>query len=210
MSENTWSHRLARPVARRLAAIGVRPNAVTLLRLASGVAAASAFAVGTRDATIAGGLVFVVSCFLDRLDGEIARVANAGSDFGEKLDRYSDLAVTALVFTGIGIGQWNGALGNLAPAMGIVAAAAVITIYALRHLTKLHYGEAHTDTKSVNGIFDHDDALYLIGPIVWIGLEVPLLVLASVGAPIYALYVWWRYRSLKGTRLATSRSDFRS
>lgn len=202
MSENTWSHRIARPVAYRLAAIDARPNAVTLLRFATGLLAGGAFALGTRDASVAAGIIFVFSCFLDRLDGELARVTNACTPFGEKLDRFCDLIVTVLVFTGIGIGLRDSIVGGWAPVMGLTTGVAVVTIYALLQMIKTHHGNASTNTTSMKGLFDHDDALYLIGPVAWFDVELSFLILATFGAPAYALYMW---SSIEAPSALTSR-----
>ncbi len=50
MSYNTWIHRIARVAMRPLVNTPVTPNQVTTLRLAAGIAAAAAFAVGDDSA----------------------------------------------------------------------------------------------------------------------------------------------------------------
>ena len=49
MSHNTWIHRIVRVGVRPLVATPVTPNQLTTLRLASGLAATAAFAVGDED-----------------------------------------------------------------------------------------------------------------------------------------------------------------
>jgi hypothetical protein len=38
--------------------------------------------------------------------------------------------------------------------------------------------------------------MYLVGPITWLGLLQPFLILAGIGAPLFALFVLWQGRSL--------------
>ncbi|MBT6441779.1 MAG: hypothetical protein HOK61_05070, partial [Alphaproteobacteria bacterium] len=44
--------------------------------------------------------------------------------------------------------------------------------------------------------FDVEDVLYLVGPIVWLGGLVPLLLAAALGAPLFGLWAFWRYRNV--------------
>jgi len=39
--------------------------------------------------------------------------------------------------------------------------------------------------------FEPEDALYLVGPVSWLGLLAPFLLAAAVGAPIFLLWVLW-------------------
>ena len=38
--------------------------------------------------------------------------------------------------------------------------------------------------------------MYLLGPITWLGLLQPFLILAGIGAPLFALLVLWQCRGL--------------
>lgn len=84
------------PVGRRLAALGVSPDAVSLGSLATGVAAGVAFAFGQWGL---GALCFYLSGIMDVLDGLVARLSDhqttAGSVLDSSLDRYVDFAVLA-------------------------------------------------------------------------------------------------------------------
>jgi len=44
--------------------------------------------------------------------------------------------------------------------------------------------------------FDFDDILFLFAPVVWLNLHLPFLIGASVGAPVFALLTWFRFKKL--------------
>src|SRR5690348_18178222 len=83
MSHDTWAHRIVRPVVRRLAATSVTPNQLTTLRLLTAIAAALLLATADRGLSILGGAIFLVSFFLDRADGDLARVSGKSSPWGQ-------------------------------------------------------------------------------------------------------------------------------
>jgi hypothetical protein len=39
--------------------------------------------------------------------------------------------------------------------------------------------------------FEPEDALYVIGPVAWLGALAPFLVAAAVGAPLFLVWVAW-------------------
>ena len=81
-------------IVRTLAAVGVRPNFLTLLGLLISALAATLFAAGQFRTA---GLVMIVAGLLDMLDGRLARltgqVTHFGAFFDSVVDRYSDLVV---------------------------------------------------------------------------------------------------------------------
>ncbi|MCR6688011.1 glycosyltransferase [Cellulomonas sp.] len=80
---------LAVPVARWLARrTRVSPNAVTLVALTLGLAAAGAFAAGWWRA---GGALFLARFFVDCLDGKVARARGTSSRRGAALDLAADV-----------------------------------------------------------------------------------------------------------------------
>lgn len=79
MSHDTWIHRAVRGAVRPLARTPVTPNQVTTLRLITGLAAAAAFAQGGEGWRQVGAGLFLVSLFLDRADGELARASGKSS-----------------------------------------------------------------------------------------------------------------------------------
>ena len=192
MSQVTWVHRAARWCVRPLVATPVTPNHLTTLRLATGIAAAAAFAVGTRSWDNWGGVLFVLSAFLDRADGELARISGKTSPLGHKYDLASDVASNVLAFAAIGIGLSHGPLGGWALLLGAVAAGAVGAIFWLVQ-QMANVGEEFAGA----GGFDPDDALFIVGPAAWAGVLAPLLYAAALCAPLFLVFALWRYRAVR-------------
>jgi archaetidylinositol phosphate synthase len=103
----TWTHLLARPVVRPLIGTAVRPNHLTTLRLLTGLAACVGLALGTRAGMWWGGGLWLVSAFLDRADGELARIGNMMSPGGHRYDYLADVSVNTAFFVAIGFGLRN-------------------------------------------------------------------------------------------------------
>jgi len=98
MVGDSWTHKIARVCILPLVKTPVTPNHLTLFRLITGLAACSAFAIGTQEWNLWGGVLWIFSAFLDRADGELARVSGKTSEWGHKFDYYCDASVTALFF----------------------------------------------------------------------------------------------------------------
>ncbi len=201
MVGDSWTHKIARVCILPLVNTPITPNHLTTLRLITGVVACGLFAIGTTEWNLYGGILWILSAFLDRADGELARVSGKISPWGHKFDYFSDVFVTALFFFGIGIGLrettfWNVELGLWTIVMGISATAGVIAAEILAE--KIDQAQKDTGEKAYSGFagFDFDDILYLFAPIVWLNLHPPFLICASVGAPVFALLTWYRFKKL--------------
>ncbi len=195
MTGDSWTHRLARVVVKPLVGGPVTPNHLTTLRLATGLGACAAFAAGSRGWEIWGGALWVFSAFLDRADGELARLANAKTSFGHLYDYFSDVSVTALFFIAVGIGLRHGVLGPWAIAMGLVAGLSVAAASLLSEAIEQRSGSGDKAYAGAGG-FDFDDILYLFGPVAWLSLLPPLLIGAAVGGPAFAVWTWLRLRRI--------------
>lgn len=187
----SWTHRLARIMVRPLVGSMITPNHLTTARLLTGLAASIAFALGTHDGTIWGGVLWLLSCLLDRADGELARLGRLSSAGGHLYDYYCDVAVNGAVFAAIGWGLHNGSLGLWAPILGAFAGAAVVLASVLSERLE---NSGTTDGKAYAGIlgFDFDDALYLLAPIAWLGGLPVILIGAVIVSPIMAALTAWR------------------
>jgi len=192
----SWTHRLTRVMVRPLVGTAVTPNHLTTGRLLTGLASCAAFAVGDARWTVWGGVIWLVSCLLDRADGELARLGNSSSRFGHIYDFYCDIVVNALLFLAIGIGQRTGWLGSAGPLLGILASAGVLL--ASLFSERLEAAGA-VETKAYVGIlgFDFDDTLYLFAPAAWVGLFPYLLIGAAVGGPVFAVLTGLRLRAAR-------------
>ncbi|NQV83032.1 MAG: CDP-alcohol phosphatidyltransferase family protein [Rhodospirillales bacterium] len=192
MVGDSWTHKIARVCVMPLIHTPVTPNHLTALRLITGIAACAAFAVGTRYWDIWGGWLWLGSTFLDRADGELARISGKITPGGHTFDMISDTAVTSLFFLGAGIGLRHTALGDFAIIAGVMGS---LGVFAAEYFAEI-IDQMNTDTgeKAYAGRwgFDFDDVLYLFAPVVWLGWQMPFVLGASVGAPVFALYTWYR------------------
>jgi CDP-diacylglycerol--glycerol-3-phosphate 3-phosphatidyltransferase len=92
----TWGGKLLVPMATLLGKLGLTPNMLTLLGLATMLGVAAVLAMGN---TRLGGVLFLLSGLFDALDGTLARVTHRKTRFGAFLDstcdRYADAAILA-------------------------------------------------------------------------------------------------------------------
>jgi phosphatidylglycerophosphate synthase len=80
------------------------PNQITAVSLIFGLAAAWMFLGSGRSSALAGAGFLLVCYVLDNSDGEIARLKNLASDFGQRFDTFVDWVVHAAMFVALGIG----------------------------------------------------------------------------------------------------------
>lgn len=85
-------------VGRSLAALGLTPNALTVIGVVLNIAVAVIIAIG--QAQVGGALLLVASAF-DMLDGAVARATGASSRFGGFLDSTLDRYSEAVVYGGV-------------------------------------------------------------------------------------------------------------
>jgi archaetidylinositol phosphate synthase len=196
VTQRPWDARLARRLVTPLKDSRATPNHLTTVRLAFGLAAAAAFLPGTYGWTNIGALLLVLSNFLDHTDGELARISGKTSRIGHIYDLASDAVVTILLFLAMGIGVATrvGSVLQMPPAvLGLAAGSAVALIFFLRMRIEAMAGKTASKQASLAG-FETEDVLYLL-PLVTIfnGLT-PFLMAASIGAPLFAVWVVIDYR----------------
>lgn len=194
-AQRPWDARLARRLVTPLKDTRTTPNHLTTLRLAVGLAAASAFLPGTYGWTNIGALLMVLSNFLDHTDGELARISGKTSRIGHIYDLASDALVTVLLFfaIGIGVGTHLGSLLQLPPAwLGLIAGSAVALIFYLRMRIESLLGKAGTQQGSLGG-FETEDILYLMPLVTLCNGLTNFLIAAAIGAPLFALWVLFDY-----------------
>jgi phosphatidylglycerophosphate synthase len=193
MSHDTWIHHVARVAVRPLAKTAVTPNQLTTVRLATGIAAAGMLAVG-RDPwpDVAGG-VFVLAMVLDRADGELARMTGKTSPFGHAYDLAADAFCNALIFVALGVGLRDSAFGLWAIPMGALAGLAIAAI--LWMVVRIE-AVAGARAAELGGFakFDPDDAMLAVPLAIWFGGATALLVAAAVGAPLFAVLFYIKFR----------------
>jgi archaetidylinositol phosphate synthase len=195
MSQNTWVHLIVRPVVRPLAQTSVTPNHITVLRLATAVASATMLATSDRHWHVIAGFVFLVSFFLDRADGELARQSSKSTPWGARFDLISDNLSNALTFLGLGIGLRGSGLGAATIALGLIAGCAIVGIFWL--IDRIDQAEGAGSGIAAfagSGGFDPDDILIIVPFAIWLDGEMPLLLAAAIGAPAYLLWSGWHFR----------------
>ena len=202
MVGDSWTHKMARICILPLVNTPVTPNHLTTVRLITGIAACAAFAVDTGEWDIWGGCLWLFSAFLDRADGELARVSGKITPGGHKFDMFCDVTVTSLFFLGAGIGLrgdvlFGVELGQWPIWLGALGAAGVFAAQIFAEF--IDRAQADSGEKAYEGIwgFDFDDILYLFAPVVWLDLHLYFVLGASIGAPAFALLTWWKWRQLE-------------
>ena len=181
MSGASWTHLLARPLVRPMIGTRIRPNHLTTLRLLTGLAACGCIGYDAVAGAWWGGALWLASAFLDRADGELARLGNLMSPGGHRYDFYTDVAVNALLFVAIGVGLRHSWLGAWSVPLGVLAGGSMFAIGLFAHSIELRNPPG---IKAYSGRwgFDPDDALYLMAPLAWLGWLCPVLIGAAVGA----------------------------
>jgi archaetidylinositol phosphate synthase len=200
MSHNTWIHRIAIVIVRPLVHSPVRPNHITAARLATGVAAALMFAWGTPGADWGGAIMFVLSMLMDRADGVLARLQGSMSPGGHLFDLVADALVNGLTFLGLGVGARYLGFGDWTILIGLEAACAVLTMLWMVSRIEARAGSGAIGLSSVAG-FDPDDAMLVIPIVVVLGGKLWLIIVAAVGASLFALvFAGLRRKVLWGSR----------
>jgi archaetidylinositol phosphate synthase len=187
MSHDTIIHRVVRPAVRMAARVGLTPNQVTTMRLATGFAAAVIFAEGTYDWMAVGGLVFLVSMLLDRADGELARQTGRMSPIGHCYDLAADGFASIASFVGLGIGlAHTGGLSVLG--FGVVAALGIGALFFELNVLK-SVPVSGCDLFGGRITVDPDDAMIFVPILIWCDLATPMLIVAAVITPCAAVGV---------------------
>jgi archaetidylinositol phosphate synthase len=135
--------------------------------------------------------LFVLGRFLDHFDGELARLTGTTSRAGYYLDYAAGALSYAALFGALGIGLKDGALGNWALVLGTGGAICALVAMPLNLGIDSVSEEADAIGYPSIGGFELEDGIYLLAPITWLGVLVPLFVLSGVGAGIYLLWTTW-------------------
>ena len=191
------SRKISLAVTRRLARTAVTPNAMTLVCLALGLAAAACFASPAWPRQVAGGLLFLLHSILDGCDGELARLKFSESRLGGVLDFVADNVVHVAVFSAFAVAwstevgrPWPFALGALAVA-GTIAGAGFVYAYAMRPRSSAGpvlttVSPAHRSRLSeILDAVARRDFIYLVMVLALFGKGYWFLAAAAVGTPAF-------------------------
>lgn len=199
MIGTSWTHRLARVAVRPLIGTGVTPNGLTTLRLVTGVLAGAALVPAEPRWDWWAGWLWLVSAFLDRADGELARIGDMCTPAGHLYDYYVDNFVNAAFFVALGIGLRHSELGKVAIAIGLATGAALFICGQWSEALERLQGPTAKAYSGACG-FDPDDLLYVLAPVIWLGWQAEILVAACLGATVMMLLTGWRLREARRTR----------
>lgn len=193
-----YDQRLARILVRPLAGTPLRPNHLTALCLALGIASAVLFGLSTPGWGAGlehwAALCFMLAIFTDHTDGELARMTGRASHLGHIADYLVGSANYTMMFIGVGIGL-SAVLGPWPLALGLCAGLANPVIVAVRMLMERRFGSRSVDHPHGGG-FEIEDGIYLIGPITWLGGLKWFLLLYGIGSLGYLGWSVWCYRRL--------------
>ena len=106
-----FNRRLSRWFTRAFLALGLSPNAITIVATIVGLTAAMAFSLGSYGAGLLAALLFQLAAVIDCCDGEVARLTFTESPFGAWLDIAMDNVVHMAIFGGIAAGAYVRASG---------------------------------------------------------------------------------------------------
>ena len=193
-----WDQRLARLAVKPLKNSFLHPNHLTTLGLLLGIAAAFLFASGVPALARVGAVCFVLTAWMDHVDGEHARATGKTSRFGHYYDHFAVFTAYVALFVGIGFGQRAGGLGDWAVPMGVVAGLAIAITFSIRLVVEIRQGHEMVAQENFLG-FEMEDALYVVAPVTWLGGLQYLLIAAATVAPIFmAFTIWqtWRGRNV--------------
>jgi phosphatidylglycerophosphate synthase len=202
----TWDARLARRLVTPLIGTPITPNHLTTLRLLIGIAGAYYLSVGSFWPCSLGALLIALSNFVDHTDGELARISGQSSKIGHFYDLACDSVVTVLLFVGLGfyVKVHHSAMIVSAEWLGGIAGVAVALIFFLRMRIESMAGKSGTKQASMAG-FETEDVLYLLPLVTLLNGMTPFLVAASIGAPLFAVWVVVDYqRALRRVARATA------
>jgi archaetidylinositol phosphate synthase len=187
MNKPPFDQRLARVLVRPLIRAGMTPNQMTTITLVMATAGAAMIATGQEPQIHWGAGFFALARFLDHFDGELARQTGQTSRFGYFYDYIAGASSYAALFIGLGVAFADGWLGGGSIALGAVGAISAFLSMILNLNIDRHEGEGTANYPGFAG-FELEDGIYLLAPVVWLGLAQPFFVGAAIGAGIYALW----------------------
>src|SRR5487761_33280 len=183
-ASNAYVRRAMRVLLRPLANTGLTPNHITTLRIAAGLAACASCCLGTAAGNWWAGGLWIVSCVIDRADGEFARLTGQCSRAGQFYDYAGDVALNAAIFLAIGIGLHHAVGASWTIALGAWTMLAIASASILAETLERRIGEKSFPSQAG---FDFDDILFVLAPVLWFGHGLALLVGGAIGGPVSVL-----------------------
>ena len=182
-----WDKLLAHKIARILARTPLTPNMITSLCLVLVIISGLLFSIGRPAYHDIAALIFMITRFLDHLDGELARIKRSESKVGHYYDWFTDTFSYSFLFICLAIG-FSYRLDIPAVILVVIAVfACVLNSLAGLYVESLQDNGVDTGFPSFAGV-SIEDGVYLIGPICWAGWLYPFFILCLVGAIMYTIF----------------------
>ncbi len=102
-----WTGYVTQPIAKRIAALGITANMITIVGLFFGIGAGICIALGYLKTAAA--LILIGGSF-DMIDGAVARATNKNTPFGALLDSVVDRYSEGTIFLGIAMYFFTGGM----------------------------------------------------------------------------------------------------
>jgi len=198
--------RLSWRLSCRLARTGIMPNHVTLANTVLGFGCAAMFASASYWIRLVGALLFLASITIDGVDGEVARLRMAESDFGARLDVLTDNLVHIVIFAGLMIGCYRTSHSSAYfYLLGILAVGFGLCAIASHRALKRDGSNAEKWVERVERVTGRDFAylvvvLAIVNRLEWFAWG------AAFGSYLFAGALWWltsRSRKITGHETAT-------
>ena len=188
--------RISLALTRRLVRFSVTPNAMTLVSLAIGMAAAPFFLSAAPGLQLTGALLFLLHSILDGCDGEIARLKFLESPGGAALDFWGDNTVHVAVFGCMAVGWSQSAQSALPLALGAFAIAGTLlaAFVVAPHTVGPPAPPARTAGARAADALANRDFIYLIIALSAFGKGSWFIVFVAIGTPIFVLVRLWADR----------------
>ncbi len=193
LRHGSWNRRAARWLLRPLLGTGLTPNHVTAARWAFAIAACACFA---HAAWGWGAALWTVSTFLDRCDGELARMTRRESRPGLLFDLIGDVMFNSAVFVALGFGLADSRAVLALPGFPdlswtVVGFAAGLGVLVASIFAEMNEQGMRDGERTFNGRwgFEFDDFIYLIGAFAVLGGADVLLVAGAIGGTVMALLI---------------------
>ena len=189
--QHPYDQRLARILVTPFAKSSLHPNHLTLICLLLGLSAAVMFISVNQSMYGFAALIYMLAVFTDHLDGELARMSGKISNFGDKFDYIVGGLNYTMLFISLGIGLFK-IYGDWALILGFCAGLSNPIILILRMKMDTIFGKEAVKHPSITG-FEIEDAIYLIGPIIWFSKTIFFFVPYALGTIGYLIWTIWQY-----------------
>jgi phosphatidylglycerophosphate synthase len=185
-----FERKVSTAITRRLVDTPVTPNAMTLVSVAIGLAAAPFFLAAAPALQTTGALLFLLHSIVDGCDGELARLRFQESRGGALLDFWGDNVVHVAVFGCMALG-WSLAshsawplLAGAAAIAGTLGAAATV---ARRFVSERSVGAAGSIATRLTDTLANRDFIYAVIILALFGHAAWFVVIAGLGTPAFVL-----------------------